>query len=126
MFELINKKTYRLLFILAIVVTLISTLSVVSKSVAVYLINDKLIHGLMFFVIAFLCSHALGSKFGFKAVIALALFGLAIEVLQHLLPWRSFSLLDWLADVIGILAYDVIHRLKRRYYLKKIKADADV
>ena len=119
MFELINKKTYRLLFIIAIVLTLVSTLSVVSKSVSVHLINDKLGHALMFFFLAFLYSHSLGKKFGVKAMFGLAMFGLAIEVVQYFLSWRSFSILDWLADIIGIIAYDVIHRLKRAYYLRQ-------
>ena len=119
MFELINKKTYRLLFIIAIVLTLVSTLSVVSKTVAVHLINDKLGHALMFFCLAFLCSHTLGKQFGYKAMFLLAMFGLAIEVIQNFLSWRSFSLMDWLADIVGIIAYDVIHRLKRVYYLRQ-------
>lgn len=123
MFELINKKTYRLLFIIAIILTLVSTLSVVSKSVSVHLINDKLGHAIMFFFLAFLCSHALGKQFGFKAIFLLGMFGLAIEVIQHFLSWRSFSLMDWLADIIGIIAYDVIHRLKRVYYLKQSKLE---
>lgn len=119
MFELINKKTYRWLFIIAIVLTLISTLSFVSKAVSVHLINDKLGHALMFFFLAFLCSHTLGKKYGYKAIFLLAMFGLAIEVSQYFLPWRSFSLFDWLADIIGIIIYDVIHRLKRAYYSRQ-------
>ena len=119
MFELINKKTYLLLFIMAIVLTLVSTFSVVSKSVSVYLINDKLGHALMFFVLTFLCSHALGKKFGYKAIFSLVMFGLAIEVIQYFLSWRSFSIFDWFADIIGIVAYVVIHRLKRTYYLRQ-------
>jgi len=120
MFELINKKTYRWLFIIAVVLSLVASLSVVSKTVAVHLINDKLGHGLMFFFLAFLCSHTVGRKYGVKSIILLAMFGLLIEVVQYFLPWRSFSWLDWFADIIGIIAYDVIHRLKKYYYLKNI------
>jgi VanZ family protein len=58
-------------------------------------------------------------------MIALAVFGLLIEIIQYFLPWRSFSLLDWLADIIGILTYDVVHRLKRRYYLKNSYSQLD-
>jgi VanZ family protein len=32
-------------------------------------------------------------------------YGLLIEVVQHFLPLRQFSLLDWVADGIGILIY---------------------
>lgn len=126
MFELINKKTYRLFFIMAIVLTLVSTLSVVSKTVTEHLINDKLGHALIFFFLAFLCSHSLGNKFGIKAIILLAMFGLAIEVVQNFLSWRSFSMLDWFADIIGIIAYDAVHRLKNIYYLRKNKAKKNI
>jgi len=32
-------------------------------------------------------------------------YGLLIEAVQHLLPLRHFSLLDWIADGLGILIY---------------------
>ncbi|MBK5938859.1 hypothetical protein CCR96_06275 [Halochromatium roseum] len=32
-------------------------------------------------------------------------YGLLIESVQHILPLRHFSLLDWVADGVGILIY---------------------
>jgi VanZ family protein len=32
-------------------------------------------------------------------------YGLAIEIIQYILPYRSFSLLDLAADAFGLLAY---------------------
>ena len=120
MFEIINSKTYRRLFILAIIGTLIMTLSVTTEIVRVGFINDKFAHGLIFFVLSFLCFHALGRKYGLLALLALSLFGLVIELIQYYLPWRDFSWLDWAADITGIVFYELIHRLKRLYYSRKI------
>ena len=113
MFDLINKKTYRLLLIIALVASLFATLSALSGAVDVSRLNDKLGHAIMFFVLAFLSYHALKENYGIKTLIALSLFGLFIEIIQYYLPWRSFSWLDWLADNIGLLFYELIHQLKR-------------
>lgn len=43
-------------------------------------------------------------------------YGLAIEVVQHFLPLRHFSLLDWIADGIGILIYLGIKASWQRLY----------
>ena len=120
MFELLNKKTYRLLFIASIIVTLILTLGapIAIGLAKAGLINDKFAHGITFFVLAFLYSHTLGSKFGLQSLLILTAFGLLIELIQYFLPWRSFSWLDWIADIVGILSYDVIHRLKRRWLFR--------
>jgi len=38
--------------------------------------------------------------------------GLAIEIIQYLLPYRSFSLHDPRTDVTGLLAYGISIRLR--------------
>ena len=121
MFELLNKKTYRLLFVFSVIGTLVLTLGVpiAIELAKAGLFNDKIAHAITFFVLAFLYSHTLGSKFGWQSLLLLAAFGLAIEFIQYFLPWRSFSWLDWIADIIGILSYDVIHRIKRRWLINK-------
>lgn len=119
MFELVNTKTYRLLFIFALIGTLLLTLSVPVGIIKSCLINDKVAHGITFFVLAFLYSHSQGKTYGIGTVMILASFGLLIEFIQYFLPWRSFSLFDWLADIIGIIGYDVIHRLKTIYLARK-------
>lgn len=115
MFELINRKTYKILLVLALIASLLSTLSALSGVVNVSHFNDKIGHALMFFVLAFLAYHTLKEKYGIKTFIALSLFGLLIEVIQYYLPWRSFSWLDWAADIVGLLFYEIIHQLKRLF-----------
>jgi len=119
MFDLINTKTYRILFILAVIATLILTMSVVSGFVRPGMFNDKLAHMMIFFTLAFLLSHWLGERYGVLAISALVIFGLLIEVIQYYLPWRSFSYRDWAADIIGIIFYQILHLFYVLY--KRIK-----
>ena len=116
MFQLLSNKTYGLLLIVAIIGTLILTLGMPTGIVKAGIISDKTAHALAFFVLAFLYSHTAGKGYGIKEASLLIIFGLIIELIQYLLPWRSFSLFDWLADIIGIAGYEIIHRLKRYYY----------
>jgi len=115
MFELIQTKTYRILFVLAVIVTLILTLSVVSGFVHPGMFSDKLAHAIIFFILAFLLSHWLGKQYGILAITALILFGLLIEVIQYYLPWRSFSYRDWAADIIGVIFYQILHLIFALY-----------
>ncbi|NPA42822.1 MAG: hypothetical protein GXO27_02180 [Chlorobi bacterium] len=64
--------------------------------------GDKFIHFLLFFVIYLLWVRVRTVSPG-KLFLALAAFGLVLEVLQGLMPvGRSFDLADWLFDLVGI------------------------
>lgn len=69
---------------------------------------DKLIHFSGFFVLAALAT--LGWRKGAAtSIIALLLVYAALtELLQHFIPGRSFSLLDGLADGLGVVAAVVV------------------
>ena len=65
---------------------------------------DKLIHFLGFFMLGSLAVFSWWRlSMGRLAAILIAYAALT-EILQHFIPGRSFSLLDWLADALGILA----------------------
>jgi VanZ family protein len=64
---------------------------------------DKWIHGLAFFGLS-----ALAQLAGFKPrtwLIALLLYGIAIELVQSTIPYRSASIADIGADLTGITLY---------------------
>ena len=49
-------------------------------------------------------------------MLALLAYGLFIELVQALLPWRDFSLWDWGADGVGIaLCVALACGLRRRF-----------
>jgi VanZ family protein len=76
---------------------------------ATQLINDKLGHALVFLFLAFLTDHAFATTpFNWHKALWLMLYGIAIEVLQHYIPGREFSLLDMAADASGLLIYFIL------------------
>ncbi len=64
--------------------------------------SDKTNHFLAFFVLYILLSLSYEKLSTLKAFALLLLFGLQIEIVQHFLPARHFSLLDVVADMVGI------------------------
>ena len=69
-------------------------------------ISDKANHIFAFYVLALLVDFSFPEdKLGFSKVFALLSYGLLIEVIQHFLPHRTSSLLDVLADGVGIASY---------------------
>lgn len=76
---------------------------------------DKQNHFIAFFVLYILLSAAY-KHFSLQKKITLLVFvGVQIEVMQYFIPGRFFSLLDILADSIGIAIGFAIHR----YVLKR-------
>ncbi|MCH9048356.1 MAG: VanZ family protein [Proteobacteria bacterium] len=97
--------TFRfLLFITLIVVTFLATSSL--EFTIVPSTYDKLNHFVAFFVLALLMDFSFpGSSFNVIKVVFLVSYGFSLEIIQHLLPHRMFSLFDIVADIVGLVAY---------------------
>jgi VanZ family protein len=87
-------------------------------------VNDKLAHPTAFFVLAFL-THASWPelKFSWRQITPLLGYGLAIEIIQHFIPNRDFSLLDIAVDIVGIGLYMLLIPLIR-HLLRTFANDA--
>ena len=69
-------------------------------------INDKLIHAVVFFGFAFLVDLSSSRKpFWLWKGLPLFAYGVGIEVMQYFTPFRSFSVMDMVADFAGIFIY---------------------
>lgn len=69
-------------------------------------INDKFAHLAGFFMLAWLADFSFPrAGYGLNKILPLLGYGLLIEIIQFFLPYRSFSLLDVLADAAGIAIY---------------------
>ena len=69
-------------------------------------VNDKVNHALAFFVLGLLADFSFPERgFGPSKILALLAYGLLIEVIQHFLPYRTFSLYDLAADGVGLTLY---------------------
>ena len=77
-----------------------------------YEINDKLIHIFVFFGFSVLIDlSSVRKPFWLWKALPLLGYGVCIEIMQYYTPVRSFSLLDWVADLIGVLLYFSIKKL---------------
>jgi len=82
--------------------------------------GDKLMHGLIYGVMAFLLNYGLNYKsckfFGFNmqigALIVLTFAGLE-EISQYLLPSRTCDIFDFVADMVGVVLFSLFHFWKR-------------
>ena len=78
--------------------------------------NDKFLHAAGFFVMAFISQLAHPTTRFIVLSVGLSCFGLTIELVQAYLPYRSFSLWDLGADILGIGLYFILfgHFLKEK------------
>lgn len=71
------------------------------------IVNDKVSHGLLYAVFAGLMMHGWVRAarpellLGLCVIVISAAWGMYLEVLQHMTPYRTFDLLDGLANTIG-------------------------
>ena len=78
-------------------------------------LSDKANHIFAFYVLALLVDFSFPKdRFGYSKVFALLSYGLLIEVIQNFLPNRTSSLLDLLADGVGIASYGLSLPVLRR------------
>ncbi len=93
----------RALFGLALLVVSVGSVIDTGSSPAVTL-NDKLQHVLAFGLLAFFARAAFPICPPWTRVLpGLLCYGLLMECVQGLLPWREFSLLDLVADLSGVV-----------------------
>lgn len=77
-------------------------------------LGDKFNHFLAFFTLSLLLNRSSSSyEKRLRNVIALILFGALIEIVQSFLEYRSTSFYDLLADILGILFFQVLYSIYR-------------
>jgi VanZ family protein len=104
--ETVHVRLFRALFAAAFLATAYLSFMQVPEMGDLQLISDKVHHAFAFFVLALLLDFAAPrTQFGLRKFSALMAFGVAIECVQYFLPWRDFSLLDMVADAVGLMLY---------------------
>ena len=85
-------------------------------------VNDKVIHAVVFFGFAVLADLASSRKpFWLWKGLPILMYGVGIEVLQAFTPFRSFSIMDMIADFSGILIYFLLKLVVLYIVNKKMK-----
>ncbi len=105
MMESIQIQIFRALLVLALLtVALLAFMQM--PEMGPQRVSDKLNHACAFYALALLLDFARPQTgFGVRKFAVLMAYGVAIEFVQDFLPWREFSLLDMVADAVGLLLY---------------------
>lgn len=92
---------------------------------------DKIVHSGIFAVLTFLFIYPVAKtsfskeakwQYFLKIAIAASIWGLTTELIQKFfIPTRSFELVDWAADTIGVVIALIFCR---KFYLGKLKKEA--
>ncbi len=114
---LLNSKLFKTLFIIACLA--IFTVSLLpGKTLPPNLIWDKAGHFIAYCGLAAICRFASNKRANWQLLIAVILFSFAIELLQQLIPNRSFEWFDLLANSLGAVAGVIVAVLTKPYILK--------
>lgn len=81
-------------------------------------LNDKFLHFVGFFGMAWLCHLAHPKTPYWLQIAGLACFGIFVEWVQSFIPSRSFSLMDWVADLAGIATYFLLLAMPMSRFLR--------
>lgn len=96
--------------LLLIAVSLVTYLATTAQEYTVVTSSyDKMHHFVAFIVLAFLLDFSFpDSGFNEIKIVLLIAYGLSLEIIQHFLPYRMFSLIDVVADIIGLTSYGLL------------------
>jgi VanZ family protein len=123
---LLSKNQFKAIFFIAVIFVLYKALTPTCEEPLLdFKHADKLLHIAAFFVLSFLLNRS-SSSIAKRArnIIALFAFGVLIEILQAFTGYREVSLGDVIADLIGILLFQISYILLKFIQLKRRKKRA--
>ncbi len=119
--DFLNRKIYIYLFVVMVTVLMLYPVMPNDYISSLYPVNfnDKVEHGIVFFILAFLLNRTSDQhKKRLRNVIVLSLFGIMIELIQYYIPHRSTSISDALANIAGILVFQLLFSIYL-YFIKR-------
>lgn len=109
----------KILFWVLIVATLILTLMPAKEVPDVFIFWDKMQHSLCFAALAFV--GLLAYKKAMPMCVSLSIYGILIELMQTFLTsTRHGDVLDWVADMVGIVVGTLFVALIKKWTPKKL------
>jgi VanZ family protein len=108
-----HRRFWKLALLLALTVTTVAT-TMPPEALPAATINDKVAHTAIFLLLAFLSHRAFPETAVLWKAAPLFVFGLLIECVQYYIPFRDFSLLDQMANTVGILLFFLWNRIQAR------------
>jgi VanZ family protein len=114
-----SKRTFKILFLITSFIILL--LATIPKTPLVdYVYADKIQHAFAFFTLSLLLNRAsctMGARF--RNMGSLLLFGIFIEIVQRYTPGRTSSVYDVLADLAGIILFQISYTILKILVDKK-------
>lgn len=105
----------RMLLCIALAVTTYMATADSDHLVVTIEIYDKLQHLLAFYGLMLLADFSWPhSSLNMTKIMAILGYGAVLELIQHNLPYREFSWLDFVADGVGVMCYALTVPLLRR------------
>jgi VanZ family protein len=115
-----QKKYYKVLFYITVVAVFIIAISPSGQSNINIANLDKILHAIAFFVLSLELNRASSTiEHRIRNMSALLTFGIFIEIAQSFTPTRESSVNDVLADLVGILLFQLFYSLLRAYKYRK-------
>lgn len=98
-------KEWKIVISYSVFILIVSVLPVKESKISEFFPLDKLTHFLLYFMLAVFCVRAFkGSlRIYLKSFTYAFCWGAFIEATQHLLPYRSFDVMDLLCNSLGSL-----------------------
>lgn len=118
-----DKRPWKIAFWGLVLATLWLSLMPVEHIPSTFNFWDKAQHALGFAGLAYLGLAGYPRQVR-RVVLGLVVFGMAIEVLQHLSGWRHGDLLDWVADCAGLSLGWLVRAGSNRWIEQRINTSA--
>jgi len=120
---LLNKNQFKVIFFITVIFVLYSALTPSGGSFFFNFPNgDKVLHASAFFTLSFLLNRASSSIHRrIRNMFSLLAFGVLIEFLQSFTSYRTVSFGDVVADLVGILLFQLTYSLLKEIQLKRRK-----
>ena len=97
--------TFKVLFAYSFILIIASILPVIPGKDLLFPFSDKVFHISAYLLLSFLASNSFAlnksRKFRLKAFFYAFFLGMFIELIQYLIPYRSFETLDVFANFLG-------------------------
>jgi len=118
---LLNRNQFKVIFFITVIFVLYSALTPSGSSLFFNFPNgDKVLHASAFFTLSFLLNRASSSIHRrIRNMLSLLAFGILIEFLQSFTSYRSVSFWDVVADLVGILLFQLTYSLLKAIQLKR-------
>ena len=120
--QLLSKKQFKVLFFITVIVILYKALTPSGEPLFNFYQGDKVLHAGAFFVLSFLLNRSSSSiSTRIRNIFSLLAFGILIEILQSFTGYREVSFWDVVADLVGILLFQLTYSFLKEWQLRKRK-----